>query len=188
MTKKFNINYTCQHCGRQTTAETAFHRWMRNNPQLDSGDGIVRTDLDDIILRYKTYPYGRDFQLMMMLEVKEYGAEPDPAQRDMLSFLSQTVFVRGKNMHGSDTTKSLKLISRMNRKKVLVRNFGMHLLQFEKTNPKDSAWIKWNRQRVNEQDLTEILKLDRRPDNPDLPMDQFLRDRHRKSTNLYLPL
>lgn len=187
MTRKFNVYYTCQHCGKQTTAETAFGRWMRANPALDSADGIVRTDCDHIVWRYKTYTDGRDFQLGMIVETKEYGAEPDPSQRDVLLFMDQIFHRHGSNMHGAKTDKTLKLKSHMSGREVLVRFLGVHLLQFEKTNPDDSAWIKWDRKHISAEMLTEILALNRRPDKPRLEMEPFLRDRHRKDIQPFFP-
>lgn len=180
MTKKFNVRYTCDRCGHQATAETAFGRWMRAQTNLESKDGIVRTDCDHIILRYKTHKQGRDFQLMMVVEVKEFGAEPDPSQVDILSFLSQAIRSRGKNIHGAKTDQSLRLRSRLLGRDVRVRDFGVHLLQFEKTNPDDSRWIKWDRKLVDPELLCEILAMNVHPDRPTLPMDEFLRDRHRR--------
>lgn len=180
MTKRFNVQITCERCGHQMPAETAFGRWMRENQQLESSNGIVRTDCDHIILRYKTHKDGRDFQLMMIVEAKEYGREPDPCQTDILSFLAQTLQMRGQQVHGAKTHRSVRLKSRLLNRDVLVRNFGVHLLQFEKTSPKDSKWIKWDRREINPQVLTEILAFDRRPDRPDMKMIEFLRDRHKK--------
>lgn len=186
MTKRFNVQHTCPNCGCQSSAETSFGRWMRANRELDSGSGIVRTDCDHIICRYKTHTDGRDFQLMMIVEVKEYGAKPDPCQRDILSFTHQIIIDKGKNIHGEKTHKSKKLYSTMQGKRVLVRHFGVFLLQFEKTSPVDSAWIKWNHEIIDEKTLTEILAMHRRPDKPHLLMDEFLRDRHRKKEQMTL--
>jgi hypothetical protein len=181
VTKPYKVHITCSHCGHRIPAETAFGQWMRDQSKLKSGDGIVRTDCDHIIVRYKTHPQGRDFQLMMIVEVKEFGGEPDPCQRDILSFLSQTIFIRSRQICGAKTTKSLKLKSHILGRPVLVRNYGVHLLQFEKTSPRDSAWIKWDRCLVDAPTLTEILAFERRPDAPHLWMKDFLRDRHRQS-------
>lgn len=180
MTRKFNAHYTCDHCGHRTTAETGFGRWMRNHYALDSVNGIVRTDTDHIVLRYKTGLDGRDFQLMMVVEVKEYGAEPDKSQTDILSFLRQLADNRGENIHGCKTRKSLRVRSRMLNRDVLLRFYGVHLLQFEKTNPDDSKWIKWDRKPISKETLLGVLALERVPDNPDKFMIEFLRDRHRK--------
>lgn len=181
MTKKFNVYYTCQHCGGQTTAETGFGRWMRNHPALDSVDGIVRTDCDHIILRYKTSLQGRDFQLMMIVEVKEFGKDPDPCQKTILQFMAQSIMYRGKNMHGARTDITRKLKSALLGRNVNVRNFGVHLLQFEKTNPNDSKWIKWNREIVTAGELVGLLALERHPFFPHRMMVDFLKDKHGKS-------
>jgi hypothetical protein len=117
---------------------------------------------------------------MMIVEVKEFGAEPDPSQTDLLSFIAQSLFIRGRNMHGAKTTESLRLKSRMLKRSVLVRNFGVYLLQFEQTSPLDSKWIKWNRLKITEQTLVDLLRMDRRPDHPDLLMIDYLRNRHRQ--------
>ena len=181
MTKQFNSFYTCGKCGHRTSAETGFGRWMRNLPALDSIQGIVRTDLDHCILRYKTTIQGRDFQLLMIVEVKEYGAQPDKSQIDILSFIRQMIEDKGTNMHGAPTVRTHNLISKMrDNRKVSVRFWGVHLLQFEKTNPDDSSWIKWNRKLISKHDLVAVLAMERRPDRPDKMMDEYLRDRHRK--------
>lgn len=187
MTKRFHIMNTCAHCGNQTTAETAFCRWMRDQEELDSRrNGIVRTDCDHIILRYKTHKTGRELQLMMIVEVKEFGRDPDPTQKDMLSFLSQTIWhsLRGKNMHKATTDRTLRLKSWILGRDVNVRNLGVHLLQFEKTSPKDSEWIRWNYHEVDEATLIQILAMNVRPDNPKRSIDEFLRDRHKKQDEL----
>jgi hypothetical protein len=186
MTKRFNVHHTCPHCGGQSTAETSFGRWMRGNRELDSGLGIVRTDCDHIVCRYKTHTDGRNFQLMMVVEVKEHGAEPDPAQRDILSFLHQSMVEKEKNRYNARTCRSIRMKSTILNRHVLVRNFGVFLLQFENTSPADSSWIKWNRRIIDEKTLTEILAMNRRPDNPDLLMDDYLRDRHKKKEQLEL--
>ena len=185
MTRKFNVYYTCQHCGGRTTAETGFGRWMRNNPALDSGEGIVRTDCDHIICRYKTSLQGRDFQLMMIVEVKEFGASPDECQIDLLQFLAQSTMIKGKNRNGGITHTTHLLTSRKLGRKVRVRNFGVHLLQFEKTNPIDSKWIKWNRKLISSEVLVGLLQLERHPFHPEKMMVDFLRDRHKQESLLF---
>ena len=188
MTKKFGVKYLCEHCQQQSTAECGFGRWMRNHPRLDSHSGIVQSDLDFIILRYKTSRWGRDYQLMMMVEVKEHGAEPDDCKRDILGFFNQLMVRKSKNMHGANTSQTIKVRSRVVKRDVSLRFFGSFLLQFENTNPDDSKWIKWNRKLISKDQLTEIIAMDRHPIQTDKMMDEFLRDRHRKDRNLLLPL
>src|SRR5262245_42810014 len=111
MTKQFNTYYDCQHCGERSTMETDFLRWVRDHPKLKSENRIVRTDMDQIILRYKTHKQGRKYQLMMILEIKDYGASPDQAQKDILNFLNQMALKTSRNMHGAITYCVYKLKS-----------------------------------------------------------------------------
>jgi len=180
MTRRFNTYFTCEHCGKRSTAESGFGRWMRNNSELDSGAGIVRTDTDHTILRYKTHDQGRDFQLIMDVEVKEHGSEPDQCQIDICNFKHQLAIKWLKNMHGSKTIYTHKLKSAMSGRLVRVRYFGFHLLQFEKTNPSDSTWIKWDRRVINTRQLISLLTFETHPYKLDKRLDTFLRDRHKQ--------
>ena len=100
MTKAFNQVIECPFCHATIDAETDFCRWMRSNPRLDSGRGIVRADMDHVIHRYKTNAAGRDFQLLMTVEVKTNGASCSATQSDTLSMLNQLLRNRSQNMHG----------------------------------------------------------------------------------------
>lgn len=183
MTKPFNVWNTCQHCGKQTSAETGFGRWMRNHPELRSNIAhIVRTDTDHTILRYKTHYQGRDFQLMMCIEVKEFGAKPDPAQKDILRFQHEFLMHTSRNKHKALTFRSKSIYSEMLKRVVRLRHYGFHLLQFEKTSPEDSAWIKWDHREIAIDTLVGLLAMDVHPWNL-RPMDEFLRDRHWQSKN-----
>lgn len=183
MTRPYFVRHTCEKCGYETTAESSFGRWMRNEPQLSSDKGVVRSDVDHIVVRYKTNEYGRELQLMMAVEVKEYGREPDPCQRDILSFFRQIIERKGKNMYGAATVMCHKLRSRMLKKTVSVRWHGFHLLQFEKTNPDDSDWIKWDGKIIDKQTLIELLLFERMPEDPSRKLD--LRDHHKRSNGVY---
>lgn len=143
--------------------------------------GIVRTDADHIICRYKTSLDGRDFQLMMIVEVKERGAEPDKSQTDVLSFLRQLCERKGTQMRGKKTVAAVKLKSRLLDRFIHFRFYGVHLLQFQNTSPADSSWIKWNRKEVTADVLTGILAMERIPTDPSRMMIEVLRDRHNKT-------
>lgn len=179
MTRKFNVYISCPHCGERITAETAFGRWMRNHPMLDSGNGIIRTDTDHTILRYKTHNQGRDFQLIMDVEVKERGARPDKSQADILNFKHQLALKTSHNMHGARTFYTHYLKSSANGRRVKVKYLGYHLLQFENTDPTD-GWIKWDGKLITVGILVGILTFELNPCYPDRPMIEFLRDRHRQ--------
>jgi hypothetical protein len=186
MTKPFAVHYTCANCGHQTTAETAFGRWMRNHPDLQpNGAFIVRTDTDHSILKFKTRPDGRDLQLTMDIEVKEFGAFPDRSQHDLLLIRHQLIHQGGRNLENALTHCTRNVFSMANRRRVDVRYLGLFLLQFERTCPDDSAWIKWNKRLVSAAKLVEILALEANPNDPHRPMDEFLRNRHALK---YLPL
>lgn len=178
MTIRFNTVFTCQHCGQQSTAESGFGRWMRNHPSLDSKQGIVRTDTDHTILRFKTSTQGREFQLLMDLEVKEFGSCPDPAQLDVQAFKHQFIMQKGKNCHGAPTVLTRKVKSRVSGRIVAVRYLGWHLLQFERTSPTDSQWIKWNHREISVSQLLGLLAMELDPFNHDRTMAELLRDRH----------
>lgn len=180
MTKPFNIRYTCQYCGKQTTAETDFLRWMRDHPQLQPSVAyIVRSDMDCIILKFKTHRQGRKYQLMIILEIKEHGAAPDDAQKDILGFLHQMAIKTSRNMHGAITYCVHKLKTLFSPEKVRVRFLGYHLLQFGRTGP-TNGWVKWDHNLITEETLVGLLALDLHPYYPFRPMDEFLRDRHKQ--------
>jgi hypothetical protein len=151
---------------------------MRNHRELDSGEGVVCSDTDYIILR--CHQQGdRNFQMLMVVEVKQYGARPGRCQTDILSFLRQLAERKGRNSSGAETILSMRLYSKLLKRPVLVRWLGVHLLQFEKTSPEDSAWIKWDGRDITAPLLVELLRMDRRPDAPDRLMTEFLRNHHR---------
>lgn len=187
MTKQFGTRITCEHCGKQTTVETAFCRWMRSHPKLQPDSSyIVRTDTDHTVLKFMTHVQGertRDFQLIMDVEIKEHGLAPDRAQRDILEFKKQMTLKNSHNRHGAKTYWTHKLWSFFSWRHVNVRYLGLHTLQFEKTSPIDSRWIKWDGKKITEETLVGILALDLHPDHPHRPMAEFLRDRHRQHKN-----
>lgn len=182
MTRDYNAHITCPKCGARITNESSFGRWMRAQPALDSVDGFVRTDLDHLVLRYKTSIAQKDYQLMQIVEVKEWMKEPRSDQIDALSFLRQLVQVNGKNLEGEKTFCTHKLYSKFNERKVNVRFYGVHLLQFERTNPEDGK-IFWDRKEIDKGTLIGLLAMERRPDKPDEFTEEFLRDRHSRRRN-----
>jgi len=180
MTTPFYVFWNCAECHSRTTAQSAFVRWMRNQKSLDSVEGIVRTDMDHIILRYKTSLDGRDFQLAMVVEEKQFGAKPDPAQRDILSIINQLCGTSGRNLRGVKTRTSKMVWSPMFRRKVRVRWLGCHLLQFSHSGPEDSDWIKWDHKVIDRHILAGLLAIERDPYCPEKFIIELLRDRHNK--------
>lgn len=158
---------------------------MRNHPDLDSSNGIVRTDTDHTILRFKTHRQGRDFQLLMDIEVKEFGAISREDQRDILAFNHQLKSATGRNINGAKTRTTRNLFSVLNNRIVRVRYLGWHLLRFEKSSPNDSDWMEWDHKRITKDQLVSILSMDVDPFNPLRPIQELLRDRHYLHPSLF---
>jgi len=86
MTKRFSKHVVCPRCRMVHTAESAFDRWLRDNPALGSDRGLVAMDNDVLVHRFKFYG-DRTFQCLMWVEVKAFGAQPEPWQLDTLALL-----------------------------------------------------------------------------------------------------
>jgi len=183
MTRKFNDTVHCPHCGEWHTVETAFERWMRNNPALDSKSaGIVRFDCDVLLHKYMTLidkRGSREIQAAMFIEVKTNWADVSPAQRDSLSMMSQVFRNRRKNMHSDRSGRHAEdhavlctVYSHIRGDYVRLRLFGGHLLQFERNAPGDGGQIAWDYQRIDEATLEKLLRFELDPDtNPLKPFD-----------------
>jgi len=175
MTREFYTKFHCSNCGCLTVAETGFSQWIRSRKDLDSRDGHVVADMDYLVHRYRT-ELGRDFQCLMLLEVKTRGAEPSPSQKDTLLIFDQLF----KNRRGTPTKDApfqaigatTTVVSALNRKRVTLKAFGCFVVQFEKTGPLDSEWIKWGPRRevISVDQLAGLLRFDIDPDTL-RPMD-----------------
>jgi hypothetical protein len=187
MTRLMRQQFTCDHCGMESSAESAFSRWTRENPELDSAEGTCIIDQDYWIHRFKTY-HGREFQLLMGVEVKTFSAKPTDAQKDTLFALNQVM----RNRRTTPTkqnkfqvgTAPLEVFSFMIGRKIRLRTYGVHLLTFSGSGPEDSNFITWNRTRITKQTLTKLLKFDLDPDTL-RPID--LRSHHRRPILADLP-
>lgn len=186
MTRDFNQFITCPYCDAQFPAETAFCRWMRKEKQLDSAMGVVRTDLDHIIHRYQRNKVGREFQTLMVIEVKERMAQPSVSQRDTLLHFGQYILNRTRNMHmpKHDLRQFVagagvcKMYSTIAKKEILSRFYGVHLLQFSGTSPDDSTEILWDKKPIKTEELVSLLRMDLDP----MTLNEIdLRDHHRKN-------
>lgn len=194
MTRQFNQQVHCPNCKTWITHETSFGRWIRNNPKLDSGFGYVITDQDYWIHKFKTYAdpkHGdRDFQLMMLVEIKTMGAPLSESQTDTLHIINQLMRNRKqtptkKLEWQSSHPQEIKVGSTLNRKKVTLRAYGMHVLTFSGLGPDDSETIKWDKSVISLDMLTSLLSFDLDPDTLQ-PID--LRNHHRAPRMLALPL
>jgi hypothetical protein len=167
MTRLMRQKYTCAHCGKDSTAETAFSRWTRANPDLDSSYGICIIDQDYWVHRFKSHK-GRDFQLLMGVEVKTHSSEPSPAQKDTLLAVNQVMRNRRQTPTKENKFQSgnaaTQIASFMLNRRVWLRTFGMHLLTFSGHGPDDSVVITWDKTRITKEILTKIIKFDLDPD------------------------
>ena len=104
-----------------------------------------------------------------MVEVKTHGAKPTAQQHDTVHVVGQ--FVRNRRLTPTKDNNYRQIepvineaYSPLNSRSISVRAFGFHLLQFEKTCPTDSKWIKWDRVHISAEDLERILMFDVDPD------------------------
>jgi hypothetical protein len=180
MTRPHNQRYHCPNCKTEATFETLFGRWIRNHPDLDSGKGYSVIDCDYWVHRFKTYE-DREFQCIMLVEVKTHESNLSKAQRDTLFIVNQIMRNRrqtptkDKKYEAGDSI--LKAYSVMLGRKVNVKVFGVHKLVFSGLGPDDSKWISWDDQMIDEPTLARILRFDLDPDTLN-PLD--LRSHHKK--------
>ena len=192
MTRKFNQNVGCPYCHRDHTIETAFSRWMRKNPRIGSSPdaaAIVSFDCDVLLHKYLTYNDtlgSRDIQAMMFIEVKTFGAEMTGAQRDTLGILNQilrnrkgTPNAKKRRIQASCGDSKDKAWSKLNKKWVIIRLFGGHLLQFSGQCPITSQEIEWDRKPIKVEQLVLLLRFELDPDTL-MPIDWR---RHHRNKN-----
>lgn len=186
MTRQHFQKFHCPRCGAHATLETAFSRWLRENPLLDSANGLCIVDEDYFVHRFKTYE-GRTFQLMMSVEVKTAGAELSAAQRDTLHAVNQVTRNRRqtptKERKWQAGTAPMKVWSSMANRVVNLRHFGIHVLRFSGHGPDDSETITWDRREIDTETLTRIIGLEVDPDTLG-PIEEILRNHHNKQRSL----
>lgn len=193
MTRPFSQRMQCPNCRTEVTIETALGRWLRAHPGLRSEDGLNIYDADHSVERRIVHKYkdggDREAQCFMEVEVKEYGALPTAAQRSTMQILSDFWKNTIGNMYSSRgasrdrSGRPRKIYDRQFGRFVYVRHYGIHLLQFEKTSPDDSEWIKWDGVQVTSEQLVSLLRFDIHPYTLN-PLSA--RDRHARQK--YYPL
>lgn len=173
MTRIFNRKIHCEHCGNETTEESAFSRWIRDNPRLDANrESIVVADFDYTIHRFKTPILERHLQCMMFVEVKIHGGKVNDSQAKTLSMARQAA----QNQHSDYIEKWVK--DGPHGPKRLLRHYGGFELRLEGAAPDDSDWMEWNRKRITKQDLEKLIRFELNPHTLK-PMD-FRPDHHAK--------
>jgi len=171
MTRPYTQQFHCPNCKTMHTAETLFGRWIRNCKSLDSRLGYSVSDQDYWIHRYKTNTDSigtREFQLLMLVEIKTFGTELSDAQTDTLHMANQLMRNRmqtpTKDLRYQAGEAPLEVYSAMLRRVVQMRAYGMHVLTFSHLGPDDSEWMTWDRQQITEDQLIALLRFDLDPD------------------------
>ena len=167
------------------TSETDFERWMRNNPELKSEEGICRFDLDVLLHRYKFEEDGkgdRTIQCMMFIEVKTGMEKLSEAQRDTLSLFNQVLRNRKPNIHSRPRSQienaPVTAYSKIHKRNIRLYLYGGHLLRISGTRPDNSDFIEWDgRHQLTVKELEEMLRFERDPDRPHLKLDHRRRSR-----------
>jgi hypothetical protein len=67
---------------RHDNHSTEFGLWLREQPEIDSGQGFVATNLDYVWRNYKNNAW-------MIIEEKRYCSEPKRWQRDLFSLIDR---------------------------------------------------------------------------------------------------
>jgi len=116
--------------------ETPFGAWVRRQSEIESRrTGLSVTDIDWCFHKFKTSVDRlgtREIQLMLMVELKTYNAEPSYAQLDDLYQLHQIMATKKK-------------VKRLNGAPVSLWHFGVHVLSLPQTLPAHSYACRWGR-------------------------------------------
>lgn len=167
MTRPFNQQIHCPNCKTWITHESSFGRWIRNNPELDSRKGYCISDQDYWIHKYKICE-NRDFQCIMLVEIKIMGMKLSSAQRNLLHFVNQLMRNRKqtptKELKWQNSDSITQEYSLLMDKYVYIKAFGVHILTFSGLGPDDSDWIMWDNKKINISQLTDLLKFNLDPD------------------------
>lgn len=165
MTRHHNQQIHCPNCKTWITHETSFGRWIRNNGKLDSGLGYSVIDQDYWIHKFKHHN-GRDFQCIMLVEIKTLGMNLTDNQRDTLHMVNQIMRNRRQVKQGFQAGKGIVHVkSLISNKHTLLRAYGMHVLRFSGLGPDDSEWMEWDgKDRISIETLEGLLRFDLDPD------------------------
>lgn len=160
----------CRHCGQPHW----FRYWIDENC-LSGRDGLSVGDVDLYVHRFKRAPtpkYGtRTVECLMFVELKTGLENLGSAQRDSLSVANQAISELGSSMR--EIARNLDLKSRPGyvvpgEKKVLW--FGIHLLRVPYHESPDGPFY-WDNKPIEPHVLTEVINIDRDPDNPAKKLD-----------------
>lgn len=166
---------------RSQIEETPFGNWVRNNPSLEAHQhSLTVTDADWIFHKYRATVDGistRDVQLAMLVETKTFGRTPTKSQQETLFYHHQLLNRKGK-------------VNRVMQPEITLWHFGVYVLRMDSSRPDENSHCLWGRfgdggtltwMPLDQATLTQVLRFDRRPDDP--RQDLSLR-RHHKTREL----
>jgi hypothetical protein len=157
MVRRFDQNVVCSKCGKYTTAESGFERWLRNYPPLVQNQSIARFDLDVLLHRYMMDNGARDIQAMFFIEVKTNNSEMTPSQHDTLMMFDQLLRY--------DMPRSV--FSTFRQRDITLWGFGAHFLTLEGLEVKDDERMTWDdKYDITIDQLAALLEFELHPDNP----------------------
>jgi len=155
--------------GRLNSAEeTPFGFWCRSHRELESTKySLTVNDADWLFHKYKTSVDNcgtRDLQLAMVVELKTHNAIPDPHQIEILYYHHQLLCTCGHSVR----------VQRVQRPPVQLWHFGVYVLRLPGERPDEHDHVWWGKLTENglsweagsPAGLIEVLRFDRRPDNP----------------------
>jgi hypothetical protein len=117
---------------RNDNHSTEFGIWIREQKEVDSCKGYRNYNLD--IIWWKKNGFEKEPEYWMLIEEKRYMSECRVDQKNTYNWLHNKI----KKLND----KTYK---------------GMHLLQFENTNPEDGK-IFWDRKEISKKQLIDILQ------------------------------
>lgn len=138
---------------RRDNGDTPFGDWIRCHPALTSRSGYDLEDWDRVHTRQYFWHQYMHAELML-IEEKQFNREMTDPQKDTLGVISQA-------LRKSFSDPGFRVKRLYSGRPTQYTYFGYHLIQFERTSPKDGG-IRIDRIPVTEQELLCFLQFDRR--------------------------
>lgn len=150
----------------QSSIETDFSKWIRDQPELDSKvHSLSIHNIDWVVHQFKTAEDKngtRELNNLMIIEEKRFGAGPSFAQRDTFRVLDQ-MLQKTLNVKQQSRQAARAWVWNERGERVLVRYYGFHVLQFSHSGPDDSEMIKWNSKIIDKEKLMKLLRFELNP-------------------------
>ena len=154
---------------RDCERQSGFLGWLRDNKRLDSiKRGMVATDCDLWIHKYKTLG-SRQYQFLMLLEIKEHGKQIDKWQRDTLHIANQLLRNRRNKTkyQAADGPRVSSVYSVSAGRHVSVCCFGVHsLIIHGDGRDTDKCKLTWDsKHKISAPQLESLLLFELDPDD-----------------------